>query len=184
MPVVTHIVNMSILTCSFPTAYKIAKVIPLHKGKEAPTNQPKSYRPVSILPVISKLIERVIQQQITRYMNDTKLFHPNHHAYRAFHSTTTAMIAMHDAWVEAAEHGMLAGVAMIDMSAAFDVVDIEILLEKCHILNMKSASLKWLQSYLSQRQQSVYISGHSLTLATLEAGVPQGSILGPLLYTI
>ena len=63
-------------------------------------------------------------------MNNAKLFHPNHHAYRAFHTTTMAMIAMHDAWVEAAEHGMLAGVATIGMSTAFDVVDIEILFLK------------------------------------------------------
>jgi hypothetical protein len=86
------------LTQTFPTSYKIAKVIPLHKGKDSPTNQPKSYRPVSILPIISKIIEQVIQGQITSYMNESQLFHPNHHAYGAFHSTATAMISMHDAW--------------------------------------------------------------------------------------
>ena len=91
---------------------------------------------------------------------------------------------MYDAWVEAAENGLLAGVAMIDMSAAFDVVDIEILLKKCEVLNIQSESLQWLQSYLSQRKQSVYMSGHFSSVVTLEAGVPQGSILGPLLYTI
>ena len=117
-------------------------------------------------------------------MNNLQLFHPNHHAYRAFHSTATAMISMHDAWVEAADNGLISGVAMVDMSAAFDVVDIEILLEKCEILNLQRESLKWLRSYLNHRQQSVYIGGHFSSIVTLEAGVPQGSILGPLLYTM
>ena len=93
-------------------------------------SQPKSYRPISILPVISKIIERVIQTQITTHMNSSQLFHPNHHPYRTFHSTTTAMLSMHDAWLEAAERGLYAGVVLIDMSAAFDVVDIQILLKK------------------------------------------------------
>ena len=181
---ITHIVNTSLSSGQFPAKYKIAKVIPLHKGKEAPSSQPKSYRPISILPVVSKVIERVVQTQITSYMNNAQLFHPNHHAYRSFHSTTTAMLSMQDAWIEAAEHGLHAGVVMIDMSAAFDVVDIPILLKKCEILNFNPETLKWLESYLTQRQQKVYIGGHFSSTISLEAGVPQGSILGPLLNTI
>ena len=184
VPAITHIVNLSLSSSQFPTNYKIAKVIPLHKGKEAPMSQPKSYRPISILPVVSKVIERVVQTQITSYMNSAELFHPNHHAYRSFHSTTTAMLSMHDAWIEAAERGLHAAVVMIDMSAAFDVVDIPILLQKCKILNFSTEALKWLESYLTQRQQKVYIGGHFSSTISLEAGVPQGSILGPLLYTI
>ena len=184
LPAITHIVNTSIRTGQFPASYKLAKVVPLHKGKDAPLSQPKSYRPISILPVVSKIIERVIQTQITNHMNNAQLFHPNHHAYRSFHSTTTAMLSMHDAWIEAAECGLHAGVVMIDMSAAFDVVDIPILLKKCEILNFNSETLKWLKSYLTQRQQKVYIGGHFSSTISLEAGVPQGSILGPLLYTI
>ena len=105
VPAITHIVNTSLSSGQFPAKYKIAKVIPLHKGKEAPSSQPKSYRPISILPVVSKVIERVVQTQIASYMNNAQLFHPNHHAYRSFHSTTTAMLSMQDAWIEAAEHG-------------------------------------------------------------------------------
>ena len=105
LPAITHIINTSIRTGQFPADYKVAKVVPLYKGKDAPMSQPKSYRPISILPVISKIIECVIQTQITTHMNSSQLFHPNHHAYRTFHSTTTAMLSMHDAWVKAAERG-------------------------------------------------------------------------------
>ena len=184
IPVITHIVNTSITTNQFPTEYKIAKVIPLHKGKEAPATLAKSYRPVSILPVLSKILERVVQIQITDFMNKEKLLHPNHHAYRKFHSTTTAMLSMHDSWVEAAEGGNMAGVAMIDMTAAFDVVDVKLLLNKCAILNFSEETGEWLKSYLTERQQAVYIGGHMSSKILLEAGLPQGSILGPLLYTV
>ena len=184
IPVVTHLINTSISTQQFPTIYKSAKVVPLYKGKDSPETQPKSYRPVAILPIVSKILERVIHTQIVDYMNRGQLFHPNHHAYRSLHSTTTAMLSMHDAWVEAAEKGLMAGVVMVDMSAAFDVVDTSILLEKCRILNFNSDTLKWLKSYLCDRKQSVYLGGHLSTELSLEAGVPQGSILGPILYTI
>ena len=97
--------------------------MPLYKGKDSSETQPKSYRPVPILPIVSKILERVIHTQIVEYMNSSQLFHPIHHAYRSLHSTTTAMLSMHDAWVEAAEKGLMAGVVMVDMSAAFDVVD-------------------------------------------------------------
>ena len=93
IPAITHIINTSIQTGQFHKSYKVAKVVPLYKGKDAPMSQPKLYRPISILPVISKIIECVIQIQITTYMNSSQLFHPNHHAYRTFHSTTTAMLS-------------------------------------------------------------------------------------------
>ena len=116
-------------------------------------------------------------------MNKSQLFHPNHHAYRPFHITTTAIITIHDYWLEAVENGKLA-VAMIDRSEAFDVVNIDILMEKCVILNLNSESFGLLVSFLCQRQQKVYISGHLSSITTLEAGVPQRSVLGSLLYTI
>ena len=184
IPAVTHLINTSISTQQFPTIYKSAKVVPLYKGKDSSETQPKSYCPVAILPIVSKILERVIHTQIVEYMNSSQLFHPNHHAYRSLHSTTTAMLSMHDAWVEAAEKGLMAGVVMVDMSAAFDVVDTSILLEKCKILNFNTDAMNWLKSYLHDRKQSVYVGGHLSTALSLEAGVPQGSILGPILYTI
>ena len=94
------------------------------------------------------------------------------------------MLSLHDSWVAAAEEGKLAGVALIDMSAAFDVVDTEILLDKCKLFNFDQQTLLWLSSYLTTRSQCTYISGSTSSILPFEAGVPQGSILGPALYTL
>ena len=103
LPAVTHIVNLSIQQGEFPSIYKIAKVIPLLK-KDDPL-EPKNYRPVAILCILSKVIERVILLEIVEYMTTNEYFHPNHHGFRANHSTSTAMIQMYDTWVQAVEKG-------------------------------------------------------------------------------
>ena len=123
-------------------------------------------------------------QQVVIYMDSNKLFNPNHHAYRSLHSTTTAMLQMYTTWLDAVEQGDMAGVCMIDMSAAFDVVDTSILLEKLKLYGFDRNSIQWIWSYLTYRSQAVYIEGSLSSLLPLEAGVPQGSILGPVFYTI
>ena len=173
------ILNLSISTNKFPTKWKIAKVVPLYKGKGCKLD-PKNYRPVAILPILSKVLERAMFLQVVKYMDCNRFFNPNHHAYRSFHSTTTAMLQMYTTWMEALEKGEMAGVCMIDMSAAFDVVDTELLLEKLKLYGFD----QWIWSYLTYRSQSVYIEGSLSSLLPLEAGVPQGSILGPIFYTI
>jgi hypothetical protein len=182
LPAVTHIVNLSIQHAAFPSLYKIAKVIPLHK-KDDPL-LPKNYRPVAILCIISKVIERVIFLQIVEYMNCNNLFHPNHHGFRAHHSTSTAMIQMYDSWVQAVDKGELTGVCMLDMSAAFDVVDHVILLDKLKLYGFDDKSLKWMEDYLSGRTQAVYVDGALSPFLSVNVGVPQGSILGPLCYVL
>ena len=182
LPAVTHIVNISIQQSTFPSLYKMAKVIPLFK-KDDPL-LPKNYRPVAILCIISKVIERVVFIQIVEYMNRNELFHPNHHGFRAHHSTTTAMVQMYDSWVQAVDKGELAGVCMLDMSAAFDVVDHEILLDKLKLYGFDKTSLKWMEDYLSGRSQAVYIDGSLSPFLPVDVGVPQGSILGPLCYVL
>ena len=183
VPAVCHILNLSIQTNKFPTKWKISKVVPLYKGKGSLLD-PKNFRPVAILPILSKVLERAIFLQIINYMDSNHLFNPNHHAYRSFHSTTTAMLQMYDTWLDAVEQGELAGVCMVDMSAAFDVVDTQLLLKKLELYGLDRRAVQWFWSYLTYRSQGVYIEGSMSGLLSLEAGVPQGSILGPLIYTI
>ena len=122
--------------------------------------------------------------QIVEYMNSNDLFHPNHHGFRAGHSTTTAMIQMYDSWVQAVDKGELTGVCMLDMSAAFDVVDHGILLNKLKLYGFDERAILWMRNYLSGRTQAVYIDGSLSSFLAVEVGVPQGSILGPLCYVL
>ena len=183
VPSVCHILNLSITSNKFPTKWKLAKIVPLYKGKGSKLD-PKNYRPVAILPILSKVLERAMYQQMVAYMDSYNLFNPNHHAYRSFHSTTTAMLQMYTTWLDAIEQGDMAGVCMIDMSAAFNVVDTQLLLEKLKLYGFDREAVQWIWSYLTYRSQAVYIEGSLSSLLPLEAGVPQGSILGPLFYTI
>ena len=96
VPSITHIINLSISTLVFPKAYKVAKVVPLFKGKDSPTLEPKSYRPVSLLPIVSKILERVVQNQLVDYMDRNQHWHPQHHAYKSNHSITT--VCMTPGW--------------------------------------------------------------------------------------
>ena len=182
LPAVTHILNLSISSRKFPTAWKRSKVIPLHKKGDL--LDPKNYRPVAIVPILSKILEKVIFMQMITYLNENHLLHPNHHAYRAHHNTTTALIQMYDMWLEAAEAGTMAGVGLLDMSAAFDVVDHGLLLQKLELYGFQEDMLGWTESYLSDRLQCVSIEGSLSGLLPIRVGVPQGSILGPLFYTL
>ena len=94
VPSVCHILNLSLQSNRFPSKWKIAKVVPLFKGKGSKLD-PKNYRPVAILPILSKVLERAMYQQLVNFMDSNNFFNPNHHAYRSFHSTTTAMLQMY-----------------------------------------------------------------------------------------
>ena len=162
--------------------WKNAKIIPLHK-KDDQLN-PKNFRPVAILPIFSKVLERAIFNQVVQYLSSNHLLHPSHHAYRSEHNTTTALIQMYDGWISAYEAGELSGACFLDMSAAFDIVDHSILLNKLELYGFQQESLDWVQSYLTGRSQCVCINGSLSRLLPVAIGVPQGSILGPLFYTL
>ena len=172
-PAVTHIVNLSINSSIFPTLWKHAKVIPLFKPGSEDQLAPKAYRPVALLPVVSKVLERVIFLQTVQYMNDHNLLHPNHHGFRSQHSTTTAMLQMYDTWVEAADRGEMAGVAMIDQSAAFDCVDHDLLKEKLKLYGWDESALAWTVIYLASREQSCSVE----SFLSLPLGVSAGVLL-------
>ena len=181
-PVLTHIVNLSISNQTFPSLWKTTKVIPLHKKNEMLL--PKNYRPVSLLSVLSKVTERCIFLQMSSYFEENDLLHPNHHGFRPKHSTASALIQMFDSWIEAFENDEVSAVIMLDMSAAFDIVDHDILLSKLALYGFEDNALSWIRSYLSDRAQCVSIEGSLSEPLPLLCGVPQGSILGPLLYIL
>ena len=181
-PGITHIVNLSIKCDHFPSMWEKSKVIPIFK-KEDPTIA-KNYRPVSLLPITSKILERVVYNQLIKYLEDNKLLNPSHHGFRQNHSTATALLEMHSSWVEAVEEDKITAVVLLDMSAAFDLVDKNILIEKLKLYGLEESSSKWMESYLSERSQQVYLDGEMSESLPVNIGVPQGSILGPILYCL
>ena len=137
VPALTHIVNTSIQTAVFPKCYKTSKIIPLLKCSNSDIMNPKSYRPVALLPVTSKILERVVFMQVAEHMNSHGLLHPNHHGFRAHHSVTTALLQMYDTWMDAIEKGEMVGLGLIDMSAAFDCVDADLLLARTKLYKFR-----------------------------------------------
>ena len=182
LPALTHVINLSLTTLVFPHSWKLAKIIPLLK-KGDPLD-PKNYRPVALLPIFSKILERVVFQQVVGYVEGNGLLHPSHHGSRAKHSTCTALIEMYDSWIESIECDEMAGVMMLDLSAAFDLVDHELLLKKLELLGFDQNTVIWFWSYLRGRSQCVYVDGKLSDFEHVSVGVPQGSVLGALLYIL
>ena len=177
-----HIITLSILQKKFPSSWKYAKIIPLHKKDSV--LQAKNYRPVAILSPLSKILERIIFEQMYDYFTRCHIFHPNLHGYRKNRSTQTAMLQMYDRWIRAAAEGQVSGVVLLDLSAAFDLVDPNLLLNKLRVYGLDNDLLQWIESYLTNRQQGVWIDHVLSDYLHCEVGVPQGSILGPLLFLI
>jgi hypothetical protein len=177
-----HIITLSVLQQKFPTSWKYSKVIPLHK-KECKLNK-KNYRPVSILSPFSKILEKIAYQQLYDHFTNKKIFHPNLHGYRQNRSTQTALLQMYDRWARAAGSSKISGVVLLDLSAAFDLVDPAILIQKLRIYGVEEDFLCWISSYLTNRYQAVWMDHILSEFLHSEIGVPQGSNLGPLLFLI
>ena len=111
----------------------------------------KNYRPVALLSIFSKVLERAVFQQLVEYLDTNNLLSPDHHGSRQGHNTAMALIQMYDQWLEHVDDGKMVGVMMIDISAAFDMVDHAILIEKLKIVGLTEGTFAWFRSYLSDR---------------------------------
>ena len=166
----------------FPQSWKYTKIVPLHKKKS--TLKREHYRPVAILSPLSKILEKVIYEQIYSYFDRNKLFHPSLHGYRRGRSTMSALLSMYEKWVKAASKGQLSGVVLVDLSAAFDLVSPSLLVKKMKIYGFDDDLVTWVSSYLTDRHQSVWIDHVFSDFIENSIGVPQGSNLGPLFFLI
>ena len=139
---------------------------------------------MAILPPLGKILEKVIFEQLHNYFDRNKIFHPNLHGYRQNRSTQTALIQMYDKWVRAAHNSKVTGVVLLDLSAAFDLVDHHILIEKLGIYGVESEVRDWILSYLRDRSQAVWMDHCFSPFLPVDVGVPKGSNLGPLFFLI
>ena len=181
---ITHVINLSLGSSRFPAKWKLSRIIPLLKSKGLDQSKPSSFRPVSQLPVLSKITERIVQTQLLQYMETSGLISDQHHAFRPRYSTSTALIQIMDNISTATDNNQITSTMNLDLSAAFDCVDHCILKTKLRYYGLDRTTEEWISSYLSHRSSYVVIGSDSSSIRTNLYGVPQGSVMGPLLYLI
>ena len=178
-----HLINLSIKNSKFSGQWKPQLIFPLHK--KGNKNDVKNFRPVSHLVEVGKMVEYAAYEQVVDHFTMHKLFHENHHGSLSGHSTATALVQLVDMWLGAAEETHLAATLLLDQSAAYDLVDHQILLEKLQAYNFDEPSINWFKSYLGERSQLVQVQSKQSKLCHLgNHAVPQGSILGGLIFII
>lgn len=155
---VDHVINLIIEKGICPQAWKISKIIPLRKNTNAPFSGTNS-RPISLLPALAKVMERIIFKQIQAYFDINNFISDYQHAYRPAHSTWTALTQMMDDWHSQTDKGRLVGAVLLDFSSAFDVIDHVLLFHKLEQYGFSGTALKWLKSYLTDRRQTVFFNG-------------------------
>jgi len=178
----TIIINQMIKSSIFPNDLKVAKIIPIYKkgNPELFTN----YRPIALLPAISKVFEKILSKQIHEHFINNSLFINSQYGYRPQHSTQLAALELATRISEQLEAKKTPFNVYIDLSKAFDMLDHDILLEKLKCYGFHQNAVQLCRSYLQNREQYVDYNGKTSTLLNVRKGVPQGSILGPLFFII
>ena len=178
----TIFINQCFHTGIFPDNLNIAKAIILHK-KDDPTYI-NNYRPISLLPSISKVLKKIVLDQIRSYFTSHKLLYDNQYGFRSHHSTELATMHLMDKIITRMEEGLDPLNIVLDLSKAFDTLDPTILLGKLNYYGISDTELPFFLNYLSNRKQYVQMGTTKSTEQIITTGVPQGSILGPFLFLI
>lgn len=181
-PVLSYIFNLAIESGTFPEGMKRARVAVIFKGGNR--NEATNYRPISILPVFSKGLEKIIYSRLINFLDKTRALTDCQFGFRKGKSTETALLAIKENILQSIEKGTYTLGLFVDFSKAFDCLDHNILLKKLTSYGIRGKSHDLLNSYLSNRSQCVCISNHQSSLLPISCGVPQGSVLGPLLFNL
>ena len=185
LPCLTQLVNLSLESGNFPAALKSAIVRPLLKKSNLDTSVFKNYRPVSNIPYVSKLIEKIVVKRIDNYMTTHHLHEQCQSAYRKHHGTETALVKIHNDILRSLDEQRGIVLVMLDLSAAFDTIDHNLLLNRLRTrLGVEGVALRWLSEYYKDRTQATIIKDAVSGSLPLQFGAPQGSIIGPEDYKI
>jgi hypothetical protein len=165
-----------------PLLVKIAHIIPIHKGDHR--GLAANYRPIALTSHLVKLFEKVIRNKIVSFLEENCLLNPSQHGFRRGRSCLSQLLDHYDKILSMLEQGLNVDVIYLDFAKAFDKVDHQILLEKLELLGIGGKLLEWIKSFLLQRTQHVLVNGHLSEPSAVRSGVPQGSVIGPLLFLI
>lgn len=178
----THIINLSFKTGIVPEKFKLGKVIPIFKKEN--NLLPENYRPITLLSSLNKILEQVMYNRIYSFLIKHDILYKYQFGFRLNHSTSLALIEIIDNIMNKLEQDNYVAGIFLDLSKAFDTVDHTILLEKLEHYGIRGLTHSWFKSYLTNRKQYVVINNTQSTVRTVKCGVPQGSVLGPLLFLI
>lgn len=182
---ITEVLNTSMQTGVVPSFFKHAVVEPILKKSGLDPLQPKNYRPISKLPFLSKILEKIVAEQLLAFLDDNDIFDKFQSGFRKNHSTETALLKVSNDILLAADAGECTVLVLLDLSAAFDSVDHNILINRLqNLVGLSGAVLKWFSSYLTGRSFSVYVNHVMSDTTEMSCGVPQGSVLGPILFLL
>ena len=185
LPTITNIINTSLTTGIVPPDLKTAIVKPLLKKPSLDKNLLKNYRPISNLPFLSKILEKVVLHKLFSHLQENNLSNPFQSAYRAGCSTETVLLRIVNGILSTLDNDNISVLLLLDLSAAFDTLDHQILLSRLNsVFGIQSAALQWFHSYLSDMYQSTSVNNSSSSPSQLMYGVPQGSVLGPILFVL
>ena len=180
IPQLTYLINLSFSIKVFPAKWKHATIIPLPKSGDL--SNPGNYRPIALLPLPSKIIERIAHNKISGYMETNNIFNDSQGGFRKNHSTTSTIAKFTDTILRDIDKDKTTVASFVDLTKAFDTVNHTILLLKLKDMGINLDAISWLTSYLENRTQVTMANNSLSTQATVKFGVPQGSILGPLLF--
>ena len=178
----TYITNLSLSSGIVPDQMKIARVVPLFKTGDL--SQFTNYRPVSVLPAFSKCLEGTVYNRLINFLNKFNTLSNNQYGFTKNHSTAYALIQLYDKLSDATDQGKVTLGLFIDLSKALDTVNRDILLVKVEFYGVRGVALPWFKSYLSCKTPFAQYNGFNSSSKYIKYGVPQGSILGPLLFLL
>ena len=178
----THIVNMSLKGGIVPSEWKRAKITPLLKGGEQ-TN-PMNYRPISVLCVLSKVLEKIVFKQVYKHLENNDILISSQYGFRPNYSTALALFELTENIRKAIDTGHVVALVTKDLGKAFDMLSHDILIRKLKYYGFSDTVIKWFSDYFHLRRQVTTVNGNESTASYVKHGVPQGSILGPLLFIL
>ena len=182
-PIVTKIINASLFSAKVPCDWKFSRVTPVYKGKGSKDDM-NNYRPISVICHVAKLVEKVVQRQLLYYLLSNDLISIDQSAYRPMHNTQTALHRVVDSWIDSVSDGLITGICLLDIQKCFDTISHDLLKQKLGYYGVIDVAFNWFSDYLNNRSQVVFHNKLLSNKNNVTIGVPQGSVLGPILFML